>query len=102
MYPQRDYDSTHVHPTGHRSHNLPRRGPANHNSHIDTLVLLSLFPASAVRHIVVAVAADYWLSPNAGFIRRFIVKYLFDAVGPSAAAVELDSIPVANIAPKLT
>lgn len=57
---------------------LPLKGPAiiaaNHNSHVDTLLLLTIFPARALRWLRPAAAADYFLrDPVIGWFSRNII-----------------------------
>ena len=57
---------------------LPTRGPAivvaNHNSHVDTLLLLSIFPARTLGCVRPAAAADYFLKdPMMSWFSRNII-----------------------------
>jgi len=61
-----------------RRHWLPRRGPAilvaNHNSHLDTVVLLSLFPYRLACQLRPVAAADYFFRNRA--LAWFVVHVL--------------------------
>ena len=57
---------------------LPAHGPAivaaNHNSHVDTFLLLCLFPARTLRCVRPAAAADYFLAnPLIAWFSRHII-----------------------------
>ena len=61
-----------------RREKLPTRGPAivvaNHNSHIDTLLMLALFSPQALMRVRPAAAADYFLAdPVVGWFSRNII-----------------------------
>ena len=57
---------------------LPTRGPAiiagNHNSHLDTVALLSLFPLEEIPNVRPVAAADYFMKP--GFMRWFSLNVI--------------------------
>ncbi len=61
--------------------NLPKKGPAiliaNHNSHIDTLILMSLFPIEMINKVNPVAAADYFFNTK---FRRFVFKKLIGAI----------------------
>ncbi len=57
--------------------NLPKSGPAiivaNHNSHLDALVLMTLFPIKSVERVRPVAADDYFFSTP---LRSFVAKKL--------------------------
>jgi 1-acyl-sn-glycerol-3-phosphate acyltransferase len=62
----------------HGRQHLPAVGPAiiaaNHTSHVDTLLLLTIFPAATLRRVRPAAAADYFLKTplSSWFSRRML------------------------------
>jgi 1-acyl-sn-glycerol-3-phosphate acyltransferase len=57
---------------------LPLKGPAivaaNHSSHVDTLLLLAIFPSRAVARVRPVAAADYFLrDPVIGWFSRHVI-----------------------------
>lgn len=63
------------------SRNLPRNGPAilvaNHNSHIDTLVLMCLFSTSQLLKVHPVAAMDYFFNTK---FRSFVFRTLIGAI----------------------
>ena len=80
---------------------LPRRGPAilaaNHNSHLDTLVLMTLFPWRTLARVRPVAAADYFLSGRfrAWFSRRVIGIIPLDRSGRTERAHLFDEVSAA-------
>ena len=88
---------------------LPAKGPAivvaNHNSHIDTLLMLTIFPAKTLKHVRPAAAADYFLAnPAISWVSRHIIGIVpverqkvgrdFDVLAPAREALERGAIVV--------
>jgi len=84
--------------------NLPASGPAiviaNHNSHLDALMLLSLFPLGLVPSIRIAAAADYFFANKT---TRFLAEHVAglvpvsrkggkDPLAPMAAVLDKEGI----------
>jgi 1-acyl-sn-glycerol-3-phosphate acyltransferase len=81
---------------------LPKAGPAiiaaNHNSHVDTLLLLTVFPARTIDRLRPVAAADYFLrGPIIGWFSRTLVGIVpvvrvsggrEDVLAPARAALE--------------
>lgn len=93
--------------TLHGRQNLPKAGPAiiiaNHNSHLDTLVLLSLMPLRLIDKVRPVAAADYFLrNPVLAWFSLHILNILplergnaargDDPLAESVAALERDEI----------
>ncbi len=94
-----------------RANLLPKRGPAiiiaNHNSHLDTLVLLSLFPLKLLPRVRPIAAADYFAGADTalGWIAKNLIGIIpvrrggsalenkrDDPLGPAAEALARDGI----------
>ena len=76
---------------------LPRRGPAivvaNHNSHLDTLALMTLFSTRELRDVRPVAAADYFLS------NRFLAWFSTQIVGIIPIERDLRSAETDILAP---
>ena len=87
---------------------LPTAGPAiiaaNHNSHVDTLLLLTIFPARLMGRLRPVAAADYFLrGPLIGWFSRTLVGIVpiarhggggEDVLAPARAALEAGDIVI--------
>ncbi len=82
-----------------RNHELlPTNGPAlivaNHNSHLDTLVLMSLFPLGQLHKVRPVAASDHFMKANAvGWIARNLIDIIpLDRVGRKTIDERFESI----------
>jgi 1-acyl-sn-glycerol-3-phosphate acyltransferase len=88
---------------------LPLKGPAivaaNHSSHVDTLLLLAIFPSRAVARVRPVAAADYFLrDPVIGWFSRHVIGIVpvarlkagagEDVLAPARAALAAGDIVV--------
>lgn len=75
---------------------LPRQGPAvivaNHNSHLDTLTLMSLYPLSMLGRLRPVAAIDYFLTSR---FMRFLAEEIIHIVPVSRAGVRPGEDPLA-------
>ncbi|HIS89335.1 TPA: 1-acyl-sn-glycerol-3-phosphate acyltransferase [Candidatus Avigastranaerophilus faecigallinarum] len=69
---------------------LPKNGPAiivaNHNSHIDTLIIMSLFPCSTILNIHPIAAEDYFCNTK---FKEFLFKTLIGIIPIKRKVVRL-------------
>ena len=81
----------------HKEH-LPQSGPAiliaNHNSHLDTLVLLTLIPLREIPRVRIAAAADYFFNNR---FARFMAEWFYGLVPVERAEPGKNRDPLAGL-----
>lgn len=81
--------------------NLPVHGPAiviaNHNSHLDALMLLSLFPQRLIPSIRIAAAADYFFTNKT---TRFLAEHVAGLVPVARTGSKAPLAPMAAVLEK--